>query len=136
MPMSMKQVLPSSLLLTTTRSSHKQKPTAYPTCYGKAAGSSPSIYPTQHKPCSKPSLLTPPNNPVILVEMGDNIGGGSPGDSTFILAELIAQGASRFVVILYDPEGVQACIQAGVGEAVSLQVGGKMDNLHGDPVRN
>ncbi|MDE0427848.1 MAG: M81 family metallopeptidase [Candidatus Poribacteria bacterium] len=72
--------------------------------------------------------------PVILVEMGDNIGGGSPGDSTFILAELIAQGASGFVVVLYDPEGVQACIQAGVGEAVSLQVGGKMDNLHGDPV--
>ena len=72
--------------------------------------------------------------PVILVEMGDNIGGGSPGDSTFILAELIAQGASGFVVVLYDPEGVQSCIQAGVGEAVSLEVGGKVDNLHGDPV--
>ena len=28
-------------------------------------------------------------HPVILVEMGDNIGGGSPGDSTFILSELV-----------------------------------------------
>ncbi|MDE0556239.1 MAG: MlrC C-terminal domain-containing protein, partial [Candidatus Poribacteria bacterium] len=72
--------------------------------------------------------------PVILVEMGDNIGGGSPGDSTFILAELIAQGASGFVVVVYDPEGVQTCIQAGVGGTVSLEVGGKMDSQHGEPV--
>ena len=73
-------------------------------------------------------------HPVILVEMGDNIGGGSPGDSTFILSELLQQGASGFVVVVYDPEGVQSCIQAGVSEAISLQVGGKMDNRHGDPV--
>lgn len=73
-------------------------------------------------------------HPVILVEMGDNIGGGSPGDSTFILAELIKQDASGFVVVVYDPEGVESCIQAGIGGDVSLQVGGKMDNMHGDPV--
>ena len=72
--------------------------------------------------------------PVILVEMGDNIGGGSPGDSTFILRELMEQRASGFVVVVYDPEGVQSCIQAGVSGAVSLEVGGKMDNRHGDPV--
>ena len=73
-------------------------------------------------------------HPVILVEMGDNIGGGSPGDSTFVLAELQRQGASGFVVVLYDPAAVQSCIQAGVGAEVALQVGGKADNLHGDPV--
>ena len=74
------------------------------------------------------------NHPVILVEMGDNIGGGSPGDGTFILAELVRQKASGYVVVVYDPEAVQTCVQAGVGAAVSLQVGGKADNLHGDPV--
>ena len=73
-------------------------------------------------------------HPVILVEMGDNIGGGSPGDSTFILEELIRQKASGFVVVLCDPQGVQTCIEAGVGNEVSLQVGGKTDNRHGDPV--
>ena len=73
-------------------------------------------------------------HPVILVEMGDNIGGGSPGDGTFILAELVRQKASGYVVVVYDPEAVQTCIQAGVGNSVSLQVGGKADDLHGDPV--
>ena len=73
-------------------------------------------------------------HPVILVEMGDNIGGGSPGDGTFILAELVRQEASGYVVVVYDPEAVQTCIQAGVGNSVSLQVGGKADDLHGDPV--
>ena len=73
-------------------------------------------------------------HPVILVEMGDNIGGGSPGDSTFVLAELVRQGASGFVVILCDPEGVQTCVQAGIGADVALDVGAKADNLHGDPV--
>lgn len=72
--------------------------------------------------------------PIILVEMGDNIGGGSPGDSTIVLAELIRQKASGFVVVLYEPEGVQTCIQAGVGAEVALNVGGKTDNLHGHPV--
>ena len=73
-------------------------------------------------------------HPIILVEMGDNIGGGSPGDSTFVLAELQRQGASGFVVILCDPEAVQTCVQAGIGAEVALDVGGKADNLHGDPV--
>ena len=73
-------------------------------------------------------------HPVILVEMGDNIGGGSPGDSTFILAELQRQDASGFVVILCDPEGVQSCVQAGIGAEIALDVGGKVDTLHGDPV--
>ncbi len=73
-------------------------------------------------------------HPVILVEMGDNIGGGSPGDSTFILSELVRQKADGFVCILYAPQEVEACIQAGVRGTVDLTVGGKSDDLHGSPV--
>ena len=80
------------------------------------------------------SLDSSQHSPIILVEMGDNIGGGSPGDSTFILEELLRQRASGFVVVLYDPESVQSCVQAGIGGEVSLRVGGKADNRHGDPV--
>jgi microcystin degradation protein MlrC len=74
-------------------------------------------------------------HPVVLVEMGDNIGGGSPGDSTFILTELLRQKADGFVVVLYDLEAVTKCIQAGVRGHVDLAVGGKSDNLHGSPVQ-
>jgi microcystin degradation protein MlrC len=66
--------------------------------------------------------------------MGDNIGGGSPGDSTFILSELLKQKADEFVCILYAPQEVEVCIQAGVRGEVDLTVGGKSDDLHGSPV--
>lgn len=72
--------------------------------------------------------------PVVIVEMGDNIGGGSPGDSTAILAELVRQEAPKAVSVIYDPEAAQACAQAGIGAEVSLSVGGKTDALHGAPV--
>jgi len=71
--------------------------------------------------------------PVGLFELGDNIGGGSAGDATIILAQLLAQQADGWVVALYDPEAVQACFAAGIGATVDLLVGGKLDNMHGAP---
>jgi microcystin degradation protein MlrC len=71
--------------------------------------------------------------PVVLVEMGDNIGGGSPGDSTFILHELLRQDARDAVCVIYDPEAARACAAAGIGATVSLAVGGKTDDQHGSP---
>jgi microcystin degradation protein MlrC len=73
--------------------------------------------------------------PVVLVEMGDNIGGGSAGDSTFLLRELVDQKAQGYVSAIYDPEAVQAAARAGIGGNFDLDVGGKTDALHGDPVR-
>ena len=69
--------------------------------------------------------------PVALFDMGDNIGGGSAADSTFILEELLAQKADGWVMTIFDPESVQTCVQAGIGATVSLQVGGKTDAAHG-----
>ena len=73
--------------------------------------------------------------PVVLVDMGDNIGGGSPGDSTFLLTELLRQKADGFVVAIADTQAVQAAASAGIGGAFDQPVGGKADRLHGDPVR-
>jgi microcystin degradation protein MlrC len=72
--------------------------------------------------------------PVVLVEFGDNIGGGSPGDSTIILSELLRQNATGFVVVIYDPEAVGQAVAAGVGASVRLAVGGKTDKLHGPTI--
>jgi microcystin degradation protein MlrC len=72
--------------------------------------------------------------PVVLVETGDNVGGGSAGDSTILLAEMLRQGATDGVVCLYAPNEVRSCAAAGVGQELRLTVGGKVDRLHGDPV--
>src|SRR5262249_27687614 len=56
--------------------------------------------------------------PVVLVETGDNVGGGSAGDSTILLAELLRQGATDGVVCLYAPDEVRQCAAAGVGGEV------------------
>ena len=71
--------------------------------------------------------------PIGLFELGDNIGGGSAGDATIILEQLLAQKADGWVVALYDPEAVQTCFAAGIGGTVHLQVGGKLDDMHGAP---
>jgi microcystin degradation protein MlrC len=73
--------------------------------------------------------------PVTLMDAGDNIGGGSAGDSTFILGELLRQKAEGWVVVISDPAAVQAAIKSGVTGAFDQAVGGKTDNLHGDSVR-
>ena len=69
--------------------------------------------------------------PVALMDFGDNIGGGSAGDATFVLEQLLEQGADGWVVTLWDPEAAQACARAGIGAVVSLRVGGKTDDMHG-----
>jgi len=73
--------------------------------------------------------------PMVLVDLGDNIGGGSAGDGTVLLAELLCQGARDAVVVIYDPEAVRAAVAAGAGGRFERPVGGRVDRLHGEPVR-
>src|SRR5690606_10846055 len=73
--------------------------------------------------------------PVVLVDMGDNIGGGSAGDSTFLLRELVDQKATGWVMTIADSEAVQYAAKLGVGGQFDFSVGGKRDNFHGEPVR-
>lgn len=72
--------------------------------------------------------------PVVLMDVGDNIGGGSPADSTVLLEAAQRLGVRRYLQTLRDPEAVARCITAGVGAVVSLEVGAKTDDLHGRPV--
>lgn len=75
-----------------------------------------------------------PRGPVVLMDVGDNIGGGSPADSTLLFREILDQGVANALVILYDPEAVAACVAAGVRNDINLNVGGKTDTRHGSPV--
>lgn len=74
------------------------------------------------------------SHPVILADVGDNIGAGTTGDSTFILEELIEQNAESAILIIADEDAVKEAVNYGVGQTAELLIGGKIDELHGDPV--
>jgi microcystin degradation protein MlrC len=73
-------------------------------------------------------------HPVVLLDVGDNVGGGSPADSTHVLAAAQRLGITGVFHSLCDPEAVQSCFDAGVGSRIDVAAGGKTDNLHGSPV--
>ena len=72
--------------------------------------------------------------PVILADVADNIGGGTPGDGTELLRELIRKNAENAVVVIADREAVNQCILKGIDQTISLNVGGNTDNMHGSPI--
>src|SRR5713101_10073601 len=73
--------------------------------------------------------------PVVIGDLADSGGAGTPGDGTAVLAELFKQKAKRAVIgNIADPAAAQKAIAAGVGQNVSLTVGGKVDKFHGEPV--
>ena len=76
----------------------------------------------------------PVNGPTLLVEPSDNIGGGSPGDSTGVLRSFLRHGIERSLVIINDPLAVTALAGAAVGEKRTLAIGGRGSKLDEGPV--
>jgi microcystin degradation protein MlrC len=61
--------------------------------------------------------------PVALFDTGDNVLGGSAGDSTIILHELLVQKAEGWVVTISDPAAVHEAIRVGLDGHFDLPVG-------------
>ncbi len=72
--------------------------------------------------------------PVCLLDMGDNVGGGSPGDGTLLAHAISARGSGEAFVCLFDPAAVQQCVAAGAGGKLRVEMGGRTDALHGPPL--
>lgn len=72
---------------------------------------------------------------VCLMDSGDNIGGGGPGDSTILYRALREAGAKKICAVFYDPEAAAACFLAGEGDRVDLPVGAKTDTHHGESIQ-
>lgn len=73
-------------------------------------------------------------HPVVLVDVADNVGGGSPGDGTVLLDELLRQRVQGAVVTIADADVAVLAARLGPGSAIDTLVGGKTDGLHGEPV--
>ena len=75
------------------------------------------------------------DGPYVLADVADNPGGGSPGDSTFILAEILKRKIRDVVLGIYwDPILVQIIEDAGVGATLPIRLGGKIGPSSGDPI--
>lgn len=74
--------------------------------------------------------------PVVLADVSDNPGSGGSVDSTALLRELIKQDAQDAAVsVIYDPETVQQAKEAGIGNRISVQLGGKIaPEVTGGPI--
>jgi microcystin degradation protein MlrC len=78
--------------------------------------------------------LRAPKGPIVLLDVGDNVGAGSTGDSTFILAEAQRLGVRSLLQTVRDADADAACMAAGSGATLTVRLGGKTDALHGAPV--
>lgn len=75
------------------------------------------------------------HRPVIINETSDNCGGGSPGDGTHLLrAMLEAELTNAAFGFIVDPEVAALAHKTGTGANISVSLGGKYDDLHGDPL--
>jgi microcystin degradation protein MlrC len=72
--------------------------------------------------------------PVLLIDLGDNIGGGSAGDGTVLLGEILRQGLRDTIAVLYAPEAVEEARRVGPGGVLDRPIGGAVDRMHGDPL--
>jgi microcystin degradation protein MlrC len=107
---------------------------------GKLAAAMWSVRNELYVPCPTPveavlRATASGYTPVLLIDLGDNIGGGSAGDGTVLLTELLRQGTKGFIVVLYAPQVVKAALTVGIGATLETTVGGAVDRLHGDPVK-
>ncbi len=69
-----------------------------------------------------------------LLDMGDNVGGGSPADGTVLAHQLHRQRIGPSFICLFDPDAIGVLDGVAIGDDMTLKLGGKTDDLHGPPL--
>ena len=68
------------------------------------------------------------NGPVLLIDHCDNCGSGGTQDVMMVVEEILKQGLDDVAIApIRDPDAVQKMMAAGVGNNVTLQLGGNTD---------
>ncbi|TCZ76310.1 M81 family peptidase [Paenibacillus albiflavus] len=75
------------------------------------------------------------DKPIAIADIADNPLSGGTGDTTGLLRELLLRDEDHALFgAMYDPESLQACMNAGVGAQLKLQLGGRLAPEYGEPV--
>lgn len=75
---------------------------------------------------------TRPRHPVVVADTGDNINGGAPGDTTWLVHAALRSPSGRFLATIADPNAL--ALMKGEGP-VSLTLGGAASPRSGEPIR-
>jgi microcystin degradation protein MlrC len=59
--------------------------------------------------------------------MGDNVGGGAPGNSAFLLNALEQNGQFKSFICIYEPEAVQLAAKYSEGDIFDILMGNQQD---------
>jgi len=74
--------------------------------------------------------------PILLSDPADDVLAGAPGDSTYLLKEMLRQEITCTALIpMYDPEVYHQAVQAGMSSEITVKVGGKSDSVFSKPVQ-
>ncbi len=73
-------------------------------------------------PESLPAKIRNAERPVLLLDMGDNVGGGAPGNSTCLFKIFDANSEYRFFISLYDPAAVHNCYEHEINDHFELSL--------------
>jgi microcystin degradation protein MlrC len=74
--------------------------------------------------------------PVFISDSADNITGGGVGDVTTLLQVMLREGVRNSLYSsIVDSAAVEICWQLGIGGVATLSLGGKLDTIHGSPLK-
>lgn len=74
--------------------------------------------------------------PILVPDKSDCVLCGAPGDNVSILQEMLRQKIQCGALIpVVDAEVVEQAIEAGVGEELTVKLGGKLDNIFSKPIK-
>ena len=75
------------------------------------------------------------NGPVVIHETSDNCGAGCPGDGTHLLRAMLEAKLDRACFgFIVDANAAALAHEAGAGATIEVALGGRYDNLHGEPL--
>jgi len=73
--------------------------------------------------------------PIVFSDVANSPSGGAGADSTYVLKKLIDTKIDFPVALtITDSEAVKKCIKKGIGEEITLEVGGKIDKEFSQPL--
>lgn len=79
--------------------------------------------------------MNAPEGPIILLDSADTTSSGASGDTTVVLEALLDMKVSEpAYTTVVDPEVVDVAIKAGVGNTISVSLGGKRDRMFSHPI--